>query len=213
MSFRHSIPINIPPSPIDLSSPPIRKTKKLQINIDDSGHRRSHQPWTPPISPPLSSTLQERVSSCNNGLNSIKRRSRQQQIDIDHLTLDNAKLQRANRMLKVDREKWLEERIRPLEQHIRDLTVSNVRWQRAAKLFQQDLDECHEQLAERKQVDRMGSEYEFLVAITHQLQSQVNALPPSPFTPLFSVCIISCKTEQSYYLSLFIVDRYNPKCR
>lgn len=89
-------------------------------------------------------------------------------------------------MLKVDREQWLEERIRPLEQHIRDLTVSNVRWQRAANLLQQDLDECHEQLAERKQVDQMGPEYKFLVAITHQLHSQVNTPAPFSYYPSLS---------------------------
>ncbi|KAI8328493.1 hypothetical protein BC941DRAFT_488909 [Chlamydoabsidia padenii] len=181
MNYRHSIPIKLPPSPVDLTSPSLRKQNELQIFTNDNDHNRHPQPWTPPLSPPLVSGFQDRPLSqySNNTTNRKKpRQHHSQKLDIDHLTLENAKLQRANRLLKVDREEWLEKRIQPMEQHIRNLTISNVRWQRAANLLQQEVEECRDQMAALKLnqtlYQKTGPEYDFLVNRIHQLQAQIS---------------------------------------
>ncbi|KAI8337727.1 hypothetical protein BC941DRAFT_470615 [Chlamydoabsidia padenii] len=179
----------LPPSPTDPSSPPLRKETKLHINTKQSSRdtntwRNPTSLFSPPLSPstpaypdrPLSSSINRKKSNQSQQLS--WQQTYLDNVDIEKLTLENAKLKRSNRLLKVDREDWLEERIRPLDQHIRDLTAANVRWQRAAKLLQQDLNDSQQQLENWKhqqvtQMPWMGCEYQFLVNMIHQLQTQI----------------------------------------
>lgn len=180
----------LPPSPIDLSSPHSRKETSLHINTKQNPHdnpnsnnnvfwKESANLFSPPLSP-LTPHNQDRPLSSSSNRKKQGSMSWQQwdHVDIEKLTLENAKLKRSNRLLKVDREDWLEKRIRPLDQHIRDLTAANVRWQRAAKLLQQDLLDSQQQMEEWKhkqviQMPQMGCEYQFLVDMIYQLQTQV----------------------------------------
>ncbi|CAO3598563.1 unnamed protein product [Absidia cylindrospora] len=189
MDYQNSISNHLPPSPIDnYFPPPPRKECNLHINTNNNGT------WQAPVnlfSPPLSPNTCDRYLISSGSKTKGQQQQQQQQVynvwhtnlhqvDIDTLTLENAKLQRANRLLKLDRENWLERRVKPLEQHIRELTMSHVRWQRAAKLLQQDLEEAQRQLASWKlgQITRfsgMGPEYQFLVDMIHQLQTQISS--------------------------------------
>lgn len=135
-------------------------------------------------------TLSKNVSSIsplreNNSKREIQRgnsdtRSRQLEAQIEQLTLQNVKLQRTNRLLKVDTDNLIEQKTSPLEKTIQELTVSNVRLQRALKLLQQELDEKtnklnlfnHNQIMQMKSV---GPEYEFLVQNINLLQRQVSS--------------------------------------
>ncbi|KAG1439737.1 hypothetical protein G6F56_012193 [Rhizopus delemar] len=104
-------------------------------------------------------------------------RSRQFEAQIEQLTLQNVKLQRTNRLLKVDTDNLIEQRTSPLEKTIEELTVSNVKLQRNTRLLQQELDEKMKQLNELKekqiiQMKSVGPEYEFLVQNINLLQRQ-----------------------------------------
>ncbi|CAO3589333.1 unnamed protein product [Absidia cylindrospora] len=198
----------LPPSPTNLSSPPSRKGSNLQIDTKDSPNditadngfwKAQSSLFSPPLSPltplyidrPLQSSTTRKKTQQQQQQQQIQQQQQQQlqgpvpwqtnwkDVDIETLTLENAKLQRANRLLKVDREDWLEKRLKPLNQHIRELTVTNVRWQRAAKLLQQDVEEAQQQLADWKhyqvtRIPQMDPEYQFLVNMIYHLQSQIN---------------------------------------
>jgi chromosome segregation ATPase len=108
-------------------------------------------------------------------------RTRQLEAQIEQLTLQNVKLQRTNRLLKVDTDNLIEQRTSPLEKTIEELTVANVKLQRTTRLLQQDLNERLEELngMKEKQIVQMksvGPEYEFLVQNINLLQRQVNVL-------------------------------------
>lgn len=128
---------------------------------------------------PVSSPLRE-----NNSKREIQRgdsdtRTRQLEAQIEQLTLQNVKLQRTNRLLKVDTDNLIEQKTSPLEKTIQELTVANVRLQRATKLLQQELDEKTNQLNNYKQnqilqMKSVGPEYEFLVQNINLLQRQVS---------------------------------------
>lgn len=104
--------------------------------------------------------------------------SRQLEAQIEQLTLQNVKLQRTNRLLKVDTDNLIEQKTSPLEKTIQELTVANVRLQRASRLLQLELNEKSEQLNKFQQnqilqMKSVGPEYEFLVQNINLLQRQV----------------------------------------
>lgn len=106
-------------------------------------------------------------------------RTRQLEAQIEQLTLQNVKLQRTNRLLKVDTDNLIEQKTSPLEKTIQELTVANVRLQRASKLLQQELNEKTNQLNmlhhnQIMQMKSVGPEYEFLVQNINLLQRQVS---------------------------------------
>jgi predicted HTH domain antitoxin len=89
------------------------------------------------------------------------------------------KLQRTNRLLKVDTDNLIEQKTRPLEQTIKDLTMANVRLQRASRLLQMEVEEKKKELNDYKQnqilkMKSVGPEYEFLVQMVNLLQRQVS---------------------------------------
>lgn len=105
-------------------------------------------------------------------------RTRQLEAQIEQLTLQNVKLQRTNRLLKVDTDNLIEQKTSPLEKTIQELTVANVRLQRASRLLQLELNEKTEQLNKFQQnqilqMKSVGPEYEFLVQNINLLQRQV----------------------------------------
>ncbi|OAD04775.1 hypothetical protein MUCCIDRAFT_79871 [Mucor lusitanicus CBS 277.49] len=104
-------------------------------------------------------------------------RTRQLEAQIEQLTLQNVKLQRTNRLLKVDTDNLIEQKTSPLEKTIQELTVANVRLQRASRLLQLELNEKSEQLNKFQQnqilqMKSVGPEYEFLVQNINLLQRQ-----------------------------------------
>jgi predicted RNase H-like nuclease (RuvC/YqgF family) len=106
-------------------------------------------------------------------------RTRQLEAQIEQLTLQNVKLQRTNRLLKVDTDNLIEQKTSPLEKTIQELTIANVKLQRASRLLQQELDEKSHQLNTYKQnqilqMKSVGPEYEFLVQNINLLQRQVS---------------------------------------
>lgn len=106
-------------------------------------------------------------------------RVRQLEAQIESLTLQNVKLQRTNRLLKVDTDNIIKQTTQPLEQKIRELTLNNVQLQRTTRLLQQDVEAKatemekfkQEQIAQMKNV---GPEYEFLVQMVNVLHRQVS---------------------------------------
>lgn len=111
-------------------------------------------------------------------------RVRQLEAQIESLTLQNVKLQRTNRLLKVDTDNLIKQTTQPLEQKIRELTLNNVQLQRTTRLLQQDVEQKvtemekfkQEQIAQMKNV---GPEYEFLVQMVNVLHRQVSLFRPT----------------------------------
>ncbi|GAA5805154.1 hypothetical protein HPULCUR_010667 [Helicostylum pulchrum] len=119
-------------------------------------------------------------------------RTRQLEAQIEQLTLQNVKLQRTNRLLKVDTDNLIEQKTSPLEKTIQELTVANVRLQRASKLLQQELDEKTNQLNmlhhnQIMQMKSVGPEYEFLVQNINLLQRQIAGHPTCDETCCFTM--------------------------
>ncbi|KAF7727111.1 hypothetical protein EC973_007972 [Apophysomyces ossiformis] len=119
-------------------------------------------------------------------------RTRQLEAQIEALTLQNVKLQRTNRLLKVDTDNLIEQKTQPLEEQIRQLTLVNVQLQRATRLLQQELDEKVDQFNkfQQEQIIRMknvGPEYEFLVQMINLLQRQINGEPTCEETCCFTL--------------------------
>lgn len=105
-------------------------------------------------------------------------RTRQLESQIEALTLQNVKLQRTNRLLKIDTDNLIKQKTQPLEQTIRELTFANVQLQRATRLLQQDLEEKTAVMEQYKQeqitkMKSVGPEYEFLVQMVNLLHRQV----------------------------------------
>ncbi|KAI8638626.1 translation initiation factor eIF3 subunit-domain-containing protein [Parasitella parasitica] len=118
--------------------------------------------------------------------------SRQLEAQIEHLTLQNVKLQRTNRLLKVDTDNLIEQKTSPLEKTIQELTIANVRLQRASRLLQLELDEKTEQLNKFQQnqilqMKTVGPEYEFLVQNINLLQRQIAGHPTCDDTCCFTM--------------------------
>lgn len=106
-------------------------------------------------------------------------RARQLEAQIETLTLQNVKLQRTNRLLKVDTDNLIKQKTQPLEQTIRELTLSNVQLQRATRLLQQEVEEKSMALEnfKREQIMQMksvGPEYEYLVQMVNLLHRQIS---------------------------------------
>ncbi|KAK4519767.1 uncharacterized protein ATC70_010008 [Mucor velutinosus] len=119
-------------------------------------------------------------------------RTRQLEAQIEQLTLQNVKLQRTNRLLKVDTDNLIEQKTSPLEKTIQELTVANVRLQRASRLLQLELNEKSEQLNKFQQnqilqMKSVGPEYEFLVQNINLLQRQIAGHPTCDDTCCFTM--------------------------
>ncbi|CAO3698682.1 unnamed protein product [Rhizopus microsporus] len=119
-------------------------------------------------------------------------RTRQLEAQIEQLTLQNVKLQRTNRLLKVDTDNLIEQRTSPLEKMIEELTIANIKLQRTTRLLQQELDEKTEQLNRLKenqilQMKSVGPEYEFLVQNINLLQRQLAGHPICEGTCCFTM--------------------------
>ncbi|KAI8336651.1 hypothetical protein BC941DRAFT_376498 [Chlamydoabsidia padenii] len=106
-------------------------------------------------------------------------RTRQLEAQIEALTLSNVRLQRSNRLLKVDTDNLIEQKTQPLQSTIRELTFNNVQLQRTTRLLQQDLKEKTDRL-NQFQTDQVlamktvGPEYEYLVQMINLLHRQIN---------------------------------------
>ncbi|CAO3598192.1 unnamed protein product [Absidia cylindrospora] len=106
-------------------------------------------------------------------------RARQLEAQVEALTLSNVKLQRSNRLLKVDTDNIIEQKTQPLQSTIRELTLNNIQLQQSTRLLQQDLEEKTLQL-NQYQTDQVvsmksvGPEYEYLVQMINVLHRQIN---------------------------------------
>ncbi|KAI9266640.1 hypothetical protein BDA99DRAFT_536060 [Phascolomyces articulosus] len=126
-------------------------------------------------------------------------RTRQLENQIESLTLQNVKLQRTNRLLKVDTDNLIKQKTQPLQENIRDLTLANVQLQRATRLLQQDLEEKTTSLENFKQEQIMqmksvGPEYEYLVQMVNLLHRQISGNPTCDETCCFTQEPISQST-------------------
>ncbi|CAO3608931.1 unnamed protein product [Cunninghamella echinulata] len=106
-------------------------------------------------------------------------RSRQLESQIEALTLSNVRLQRVNRLLKVDTDNIIEQKTQPLKNTIRELTLNNVQLQRTTRLLQQDLEDKINKLNQFHtdqvlQMKNVGPEYEYLVQMINLLHRQIN---------------------------------------
>ncbi|KAI8089596.1 uncharacterized protein BX664DRAFT_280669 [Halteromyces radiatus] len=106
-------------------------------------------------------------------------RTRQLEAQIEALTLSNVKLQRANRLLKVDTDNLIEQKTQPLNATIRELTFNNVQLQRTTRLLQQDLEDKNAKLNQFQSdqvlsMKTVGPEYEYLVQMINLLHRQIN---------------------------------------
>ncbi|KAF7726461.1 hypothetical protein EC973_008696 [Apophysomyces ossiformis] len=106
-------------------------------------------------------------------------KTRQLENQIEALTLQNVKLQRTNRLLKVDTDNLIKQKTQPLKDAIQELTATNVRLQRANRLLQDELEEKkaewnrwrEDQIIHMRSV---GPEYEYLVQTINLLRRQLN---------------------------------------
>ncbi|KAI8984484.1 hypothetical protein BDF20DRAFT_860253 [Mycotypha africana] len=143
--------------------------------------------------------INRRMSIADNG--STKReiqsgdadtRTRQLEAQIESLTLQNVKLQRTNRLLKVDTDDLIKQKTDPLEKTIQELTIANVKLQRTARLLQQEVDEKTKELNKLKEdhiikMKSVGPEYEFLVQNINLLQRQIAGQPICEDTCCFTM--------------------------
>lgn len=67
-------------------------------------------------------------------------RIRQLNQQIDHLTVTNARLKRANHILKTDSDRRVEEETVELKQALKNLVEQNIRLQRSNRLLRDDMD-------------------------------------------------------------------------
>ncbi|ORX60586.1 hypothetical protein DM01DRAFT_1404825 [Hesseltinella vesiculosa] len=143
--------------PFTLYSPPVSPLTSIQDRTNQNTKKRSTP--SPPPMPPAPWELHWKS------------------VNVEQLTLENAKLQRANRLLKVDTERRVAEQLEPLDRRIETLTIANIRWQRSARLLQQELDDAKSQFDQWKlraltNSQWMGPEYQFLVNTVNALQHQ-----------------------------------------
>ncbi|KAG0183203.1 hypothetical protein DFQ29_008563 [Apophysomyces sp. BC1021] len=105
--------------------------------------------------------------------------TRQLESQIEALTLQNVKLQRTNRLLKVDTDNLIKQKTQPLKDAIQDLTTTNVRLQRATRLLQDELDQKTTEWNQWRQdqitkMQSVGPEYEYLVQTVNLLRRQID---------------------------------------
>jgi hypothetical protein len=106
-------------------------------------------------------------------------RIRQLENQIEAMTLQNVKLLRTNRLLKIDTDNLIKQTTQPLQEKISELTLANIRLQRANKLLQMDVDEKTNELNRHREdevikLKSVGPEYEYLVQMINLLQRQVS---------------------------------------
>jgi hypothetical protein len=107
-------------------------------------------------------------------------RIRQLENQIEAMTLQNVKLLRTNRLLKIDTDNLIKQTTQPLQQKISELTLANIRLQRANKLLQMDVDEKTNELNRFREEEviklkSVGPEYEYLVQMINLLHRQVSS--------------------------------------
>lgn len=106
-------------------------------------------------------------------------RIRQLENQIEAMTLQNVKLLRTNRLLKIDTDNLIKQTTQPLQEKISELTLANIRLQRANKLLQMDVDEKTHELNHHREEEiiklkSVGPEYEYLVQMINLLHRQVS---------------------------------------
>jgi hypothetical protein len=106
-------------------------------------------------------------------------RIRQLENQIEAMTLQNVKLLRTNRLLKIDTDNLIKQTTQPLQEKISELTLANIRLQRANKLLQMDVDEKTNELNFHREQEiiklkSVGPEYEYLVQMINLLHRQVS---------------------------------------
>lgn len=95
------------------------------------------------------------------------------------MTLQNVKLLRTNRLLKIDTDNLIKQTTQPLQEKISELTLANIRLQRANKLLQMDVEEKTNELNFHREQEiiklkSVGPEYEYLVQMINLLHRQVS---------------------------------------
>ncbi|KAI8139212.1 hypothetical protein BJV82DRAFT_627597 [Fennellomyces sp. T-0311] len=162
---------------------------------DQEDKKEQHKkPTTATPSPPTDTGEKREIRRGNSST-----RTRQLEAQIESLTLQNVKLQRTNRLLKVDTDNLIKQKTQPLQENIRELTLANVQLQRATRLLQQDLDEKTISLEnfKREQIMQMksvGPEYEYLVQMVNLLHRQISGNPTCDETCCFTQEPISQST-------------------
>ncbi|CEP08340.1 hypothetical protein [Parasitella parasitica] len=140
----------------------------------------------------ISPTIESSISRREIQRGDSDTQTRQLEAQIEQLTLQNVKLQRTNRLLKVDTDNLIEQKTSPLEKTIQELTIANVKLQRASRLLQLELEEKTEQLNNFQQnqilqMKSVGPEYEFLVQNINLLQRQIAGHPTCDDTCCFTM--------------------------
>ncbi|KAI8363853.1 hypothetical protein EDC96DRAFT_511974 [Choanephora cucurbitarum] len=102
---------------------------------------------------------------------------------IEQLTLSNARLVRANRALKLDCDRIVEEKTAELQEALKTSVEQNIRLQRANRLLQDEYalqtDKLnHVQQDQIRQMKNVGPEYEYLVQVIHVLYRQLAGKTP-----------------------------------
>ncbi|KAI8381151.1 uncharacterized protein BYT42DRAFT_565449 [Radiomyces spectabilis] len=137
--------------------------------------------------------------------------TRLKQVDheIDQLTLSNIRLMRANRILKLECDRLVDQQTRELKQEMNELLQLNVRLQRSNRLLQDELNAKTEEINQLKedQIRKMktvGPEYEYLVQMINLLYRQLEGKPTcdktccytnQPLRQGFSVLTLPPETE------------------
>ncbi|RUS12792.1 hypothetical protein BC937DRAFT_87014, partial [Endogone sp. FLAS-F59071] len=104
-------------------------------------------------------------------------RIRQLESQVESLTLQTVKLQRVNRLLKIDADNLIKEKTKGLEEQIAGLTLQNVRLQRANRLLMEELEDRTKEINQIREdviikMNAVGPEYEYLVQMVNLLHRQ-----------------------------------------
>ncbi|ORX56800.1 hypothetical protein DM01DRAFT_1285030, partial [Hesseltinella vesiculosa] len=88
--------------------------------------------------------------------------------DMEQLTLSNVRLLRANRILKLESEKMVDDQTKQLKKEIHDLRRMNIELQRSNRLLHDDMDLRMAEIAhlredQIRQMKTVGPEYEYLI--------------------------------------------------
>ncbi|CEJ04912.1 hypothetical protein RMCBS344292_18860 [Rhizopus microsporus] len=124
---------------------------------------------------------------------------------VEHLSIANARLKRANRMLKMESDKKVDEKTVELKQALKRLLEQNIRLQRSNRLLKDDSDTLREELRNIKQdhirdMTQVGPEYEYLVQVVNILYRQLLTNKPQ--------CAQTC-----CYTNKQITDKDKHACR
>ncbi|GAA5816151.1 hypothetical protein MFLAVUS_009677 [Mucor flavus] len=97
---------------------------------------------------------------------------------IEQLSLSNARLVRANRTMKLDCDKIIQEKTTELKQALNMSVEQNIRLQRSNRLLKDDYQIQSEELNNIKtdqirKMKQVGPEYEYLVQVIHLLYKQL----------------------------------------